>query len=46
MISSNALRIKPKSLDNSEELAQEVKVNSHADQLLNALKNKTFDIYL
>lgn len=47
MISSNALRVKPQApVDNSEELAQEVKVNSYADQLLDALKTKTFDIYL
>ena len=47
MISSNALRVKPQApIDNSEDLAQEVKVNSYSEQLLNALKNKTFDIYL
>ena len=47
MISSNALRVKPQpSIDISEELAQEVKANSYSEQLLNALKTKTFDIYL
>ena len=47
MISSNALRVKPQApLDNSEETAQQVKVNSYSEQLLAALKNKTFDIYL
>ena len=47
MISSNALRVKPQApIDNSEDLAQEVKVNSYSEQLLEALKNKTFDIYL
>ena len=47
MISSNSLRIKVQPpIDNSEELVKEVKVNSYSEQLLNTLKNKTFDIYL
>ena len=47
MISSIALRFKPQAPhDNSEELADEVKFNSYSEQLLQALKNKKFDIYL
>ena len=47
MISSNTLRVKPQApIDKSEELAQQVKVNSYSEQLLEALKTKTFDIYL
>ena len=47
MFSSNPLRIKPQpSIDNSEEIMEQVKNSSYTEQLLVALKNKTFDIYL
>ena len=47
MISSNSLKIKPQpEVMNDEEIIKQVNSNSIPEQLLNTLKNKTFDIYL